>query len=538
MSREKQKEFRVQQSIRDEMRSRKQRLKRRLDKFSYPADLEQPMLGAGHVHYELSGRSVGTAYGGMGLIQRLVQELGLAEEIDQRLHLFKLHLPYHESDHVLNLAYNALCDGRCLEDLEQRRQDEAYLNLLSAERIPDPTTAGDFCRRFSEHDLAQLQVAYDAVRTKVWARQPAEFFAEARIDADGTLVGSSGECKAGLDMSYKGLWGYHPLLVSLANTGEVLRLINRPGNRPSHEGAAEQLDQCILLCRGAGFRKIRLRGDTDFSQLRHLDRWHEQGDVRFVFGLKVVALQQIEADDLWEDESAWKRLKRPPKYRVRTKRRGRRKRLKQQLVEQRGYKDIRLVEEWVAERKYRPPGCQHTYRLVIVRKNLEVRAAKDPQQPQQQRLFPDYRYFIYITNDWQSRPEQIVFSANDRCQQENLIAQLKGGVRSLAAPVDNLLSNWAYMLMTSLAWNLKAWLALWLPAEPGRWHEQHQAQKQQLLGLEFRTFVNHFLRVPAQIVKTGRQIVVRLLAWNSWQPVFFRLVDQFLRPACSCPLRC
>jgi hypothetical protein len=223
---------------------------------------------------------------------------------------------------------------------------------------------------------------------------------------------------------------------------------------------------------------------------------------------------------------------------VKTKRRGRRKRLKQQLVEQRGYKDIRLVEEWVAERKYRPPGCQHTYRLVIVRKNLEVRAAKDPQQPQQQRLFPDYRYFIYITNDWTSTPEQIVFSANDRCQQENLIAQLKGGVRSLAAPVDNLLSNWAYMLMTSLAWNLKAWLALWLPAEPGRWHQQHQAQKQQLLGLEFRTFVNHFLRVPAQIVKTGRQIVVRLLAWNSWQPVFFRLVDQFLRPACSCPLRC
>lgn len=539
MSHEQQKEFRVQQSIRDQMRARKRRLQRRLDKFNYPADCqEQPMLGGGHVRYELSGRSVGTAYGGLGLIHKLVQEIGLAQEIDRRLVLFKFHLPYHESDHVLNLAYNALCDGRCLEDLEQRRQDEAYLNLLGAERIPDPTTAGDFCRRFSESDLAQLQLAYDAVRKKVWARQPAEFFAEARIDADGTLVGTRGECKQGMDMSYKGLWGYHPLLVSLANTGEVLRLINRPGNRPSHEGAAAQLDQCILLCREAGFRKIQLRGDTDFSQLRHLDRWHEQGDVKFIFGLKVVALQQVEADDLWEDESAWKPLKRPPKYRVKTKRRGRRKRVKQQLVEERGYKDIRLVEEWVAERPYRPPGCKHTYRLIIVRKNLEVREAKDPQQPQQQRLFPDYRYFIYITNDWQSRPEQIVFSANDRCQQENLIAQLKGGVRSLAAPVDNLLSNWAYMLMTALAWNLKAWLALGLPVENGRWREQHQAQKQQLLGLEFRTFVNHFLRVPAQIVKTGRQIVVRLLAWNPWQPVFFRLVDQFIRPSSSRPLRC
>jgi hypothetical protein len=159
MSREKQKEFRVQQSIRDQMRARKRRLTRRLDKFNYLADLEQPMLRCGNVQFELSGRSVGTAYGGIGLIQRLVQELGLAAEIDQRLHLFKFHLPYHESDHVLNLAYNALCEGRCLEDLEQRRQDEAYLNLLGAERIPDPTTAGDFCRRFSEHDLALLHAA-------------------------------------------------------------------------------------------------------------------------------------------------------------------------------------------------------------------------------------------------------------------------------------------------------------------------------------------------------------------------------------------
>jgi hypothetical protein len=476
---------------------------------------------------------VGTAYGGIGLIHKLVQEMGLAQEIDQRLVLFKLHLPYHESDHVLNLAYNALCEGRCLEDLELRRQDEAYLSLLGAERIPDPTTAGDFCRRFAENDLAQLQAAFDAVRRKVWALQPAEFFAEARIDADGTLIATTGECKAGMDYSYKGVWGYHPLLVSLANTGEVLRLVNRPGNRPSHEGAAAQLDQCIGLCRQAGFQTILLRGDTDFSQLRHVDRWHEQGDVRFVFGLDVTPLQHMVADDLPDD--AWKPLERPPKYTVQTKPRGRHTRFKQQIVKERGFKDIRLVDEWVAERNYRPPCCRHTYRLVIVRKNLEV---SDPQQPRQLRLLEDYRYFLYITNDWERTPEEIVFLANDRCQQENLIAQLKGGVRSLSAPVDNLLSNWAYMLMTSLAWNLKAWLALCLPADPGRWHEQHLAQKQQLLGCEFRTFVNYFLRVPAQVVKTGRQIIVRLLAWNTWQGVFFRLVDQFVRPTSSRPLRC
>jgi hypothetical protein len=160
--------------------------------------------------------------------------------------LFKIHLPYHESDHVLNLAYNALCDGQCLEDLERRRQDEAYLNALGAARIPDPTTAGDFCRRFGPQHLAALHQAFDAVRRKVWARQPAEFFREAQLDVDGTIVATDGECKGGMDISYKGEWGYHPLVVSLANTGEVLRVVNRPGNRPSHEGAAAQGQRALL----------------------------------------------------------------------------------------------------------------------------------------------------------------------------------------------------------------------------------------------------------------------------------------------------
>jgi hypothetical protein len=135
------------------------------------------------------------------LLHQLACELDLAREIDERVHLFKLHLPYHESDHVLNLAYNALCGGQCLEDLELRRQDEAYLNALGATRIPDPTTAGDLCRRFDRDQLTQLQAAFDAARRKIWARQPKSFFAEARIEADGTLVETGGECKQGIDLS-------------------------------------------------------------------------------------------------------------------------------------------------------------------------------------------------------------------------------------------------------------------------------------------------------------------------------------------------
>jgi hypothetical protein len=143
----------------------------------------------------------------------------------------------------------------------------------------------------------------------------------------------------------------------------------------------------------------------------------------------------------------------------------------------------------------------------------------------EQVLFDDIRYFFYLTNDWVSEADEIVFSANDRCQQENLVAQLQGGVRALTAPVDNLVSNGAYMVMTALAWNLKAWWALTLPETPGRWQEKHRAEKRWVLGIEFKTFLNAFMRIPCQIVRTGRKLVYRLLAWNPYQPIFFRLVS-------------
>lgn len=513
----------MKQIIRRRIASRKQRLEDRLDRFNFPEDRSRPMMRGATPRFELAERGVGTAHGGIALAHQLVRALGLAEEIDRRLVLFKVHLPYHESDHVLNLAFNALCGGTCLEDLELRRQDEAYLNLFGAERIPDPTTAGDFCRRFQEPHLDALQSAIDEARLKVWSQQPAEFFAEARLEADGALVETAAETKQGIEYSYQGVWGYHPLVLTLANTGEVLRLVNRSGNRPSQEGAAQQFDACIDLCRRAGFQKILLRGDTDFSQTKHLDRWHEQGDVRFVFGFDCTPALHGRAEDL--PAEAWKVLKRPAKYVVKTKERRKPERVKQALVEQHGFKDIQLQDEGVAEFNYRPAACKRAYRMVVLRKNVTV---KDPAQG---RLFNDYRYFFYISNDWDCTAQDVVFSANDRCDQENDLAQLRS-LRALHAPVDTLLSNQAYMLMTALAWNLKAWLALSLP-EPkadGPQRERRRAEKRTLLNLEFRTFVNYFLRLPAQVVKTGRRIVVRLLGWNRWQPTFFRLAERFARP--------
>ena len=301
----------------DRSRARQQRIVERLDKSNFPDDLSQPMFRAANIHFEMAERAVGTPYGGIGLIHQLAKTLGLPAAIDERLHLFKFHLPYHESDHVLNIAYNALCDGRCLQDLELRRQDEAYLNALGARAFPTRPRRATSAAAFTQEHLDALQEAIDVTRRKVWASQPASFFEQAILDGDGTMVETDGECKQGMDISYKGQWGYHPLVITLANTGEVLRLVNRSGNRPSHEGAAAKFDESIALCRAAGFRSIRASWRHRLLADEASGPLARAGTSPSASGWMSTAQRHILADDL--PESAWKPLKRPAKYQVRDK---------------------------------------------------------------------------------------------------------------------------------------------------------------------------------------------------------------------------
>jgi hypothetical protein len=355
------------------------------------------------------------------MIQDMVQRLGLVSAINRSVSLFKRYLPYTESDHVLNIAYNLLSGGTCLDHLELRRNDEAYLDALGVRRIPDPTTAGDFCRRFDPFTIRQLMETFNQVRLRVWEQQPRSFFEHAVIEADGTMVETTGECKEGIDINHKGQWGYHPLVVSLANSGEALYVVSRSGNRPSHEHAAEYLDRAVALCRRGGFRRITLRGDTDFTQTAHLDRW-DRDHVKFVFGIDATNALYTRAEEL--PKTAWKRLRRPARYEVKTQPRMRPHNTKQEVVERREFEDIRLAAEYVAEFPYRPAKCHTTYRVVVVWKDLDVYRG-------QKKLFDETRCFFYISNDWTSPAEDIVFSANDRCNQENLIEQHKNGVPAL-----------------------------------------------------------------------------------------------------------
>lgn len=496
----------MKKSIRRILARRKRNLARRLNRKA-AAYSDRPVLSTNPMRYEMAGRVQAMACGGVGAIHAMAVKLGLPRALDAALRLLKVHAPYHESDHVLNLAYNILAGGECIEDLERLRNDEAYMNALGASRIPDPTTAGDFLRRFDEGSIRALMAALNAVRAKVWERRGAadeRFVERAVLDVDGTIAPTLGECKQGMDMSYKGVWGYAPLIVSLANTREPLFLVNRPGNTPSSKGAAPWIDQAIELVRGT-FKEVLVRGDTDFGLSEHLDRWDEQ--VKFIFGWDA-RLELIEMAE-YLPRTAWRPLRRAPKYTVRTRERTRPANVKEAIVRARGYENQRLVSEEVAEMDYRPHKCAKSYRLIILRKNLSVERGETV-------LFPDVRYFFYITNVREASREEIVRSANQRCDQENVIAQLKHGINAMRMPAGDLAANWAYMVIAALAWTLKAWYGLMVPDERAG---------AAVVRMEFKRFLHTFMLIPCQIVRTARRRIARVLRYAPGLETFFATLD-------------
>jgi len=465
------------------------------------AERPEPMLTSGKITYEVGGNLEVTPYGGLAAMHRLVTKLGLVEAVNDRLRLLKIHLPYHESDHVLNLAYNVLTGGTRLEDIERLRHDVAYMNALGADLIPDPTTAGDFCRRFTAADVVTLMDAINEVRPKLWAGRARDLLGPvAYLDVDGTIVATTGSYKQGMDISYKGIWGYAPLIVTLANTREVLYLVNRPGNAPSHQNAATWIDKAIDLVSPHAPR-VCLRGDTDFSLTAHLDRWAERVD--FVLGMDSNTALRNAAEAL--DPAAWTRLQRPARYEPRTgTRRARRANTKKQIVTEREYLNLELNHEDVAVFTYQPRKCKQAYQVVALRKNISRTRGENV-------LIDEIRYFFYITTYTDKTPAEIVALANDRCDQENIIGQLKSGINALRVPLYDLVSNWAYMLTAALAWNIKSWFAMM---------NHRKTDRNDHIRMEFRRFFHSFVLIPATVIRRARGITVRLVGYT---PAIHRL---------------
>jgi len=202
--------------------------------------------------------------------------------------------------------------------------------------------------------------------------------------------------------------------------------------------------------------------------------------------------------------SAWKKLERLPKYEILTEPRQKAFRYKEQIVIEKEFTNRVLVGEDIAEMDYQPLKCARKYRLVIVRKNISVQKGESV-------LFDEVKYFFYITNRGDKAPK-IVGLANGRCDQENVIEQLKNGVNAMRMPVNDLLSNWAYMVIASLAWNLKSWYGLLVP---------NRERGLELVKMEFRRFLNAIMLIPCQIARTARRVIYRVLGYNSWLSDFF-----------------
>lgn len=443
-----------------------------------------------NVAAELDHRSNSTPYGGLAAAHLLVKRLGLDKEIDSHLNLLQLQIHYGESDHVLTNVYNLFAGGTNIEDIENLRRSGEIRNLLGSARVPDPTTEGDFLRRFREPDIWGLHDAMDAVRVKVWRRLPKKMRKRATIDFDSKVKEVYGRCKEGADFAYNGKWSYHPHLVTLSETNEVLCAVNRPGNAAPADGAEELLERSMNLA-SPYFDKVFARGDSKYYRKKFIKKCDERGVFFTIVAQKCPALLEA-AESLPEEEwmayGGGEEEEVPP-----AKSRKKRRRWEQEIARRRRYRALSTVSEDVAEFRYAPFGQEKSYRFIIKRQKVRER-------DKQLRIFEHYEYHLVITNieDW-SASEVLRFYFGRCGDQENAIEQLTNGLEALRMPTGELLSNWAFLICGTLAWNLKSWLAL-------------TVLPRQTLNWEWKRFRYAFVYLAASIVKTARRVVARFAA--------------------------
>lgn len=471
----------------------------------WPQDAgERPVFHTRRVRLEVEQRGRTTPYGGLALAHDLAMRLQLDRDLNRALPLLRWHLPYFESDHLLTHVYNQYVGGRCIEDIANLQYSDAIKHLLGTVRIPDPSTAGDFLRRFHPPHLATVQAVIDAARERVWRRLPCCRRRVATLDLDSTVREVYGECKQGADFSYNGKWSYHPLLVTLAETREPLRTINRPGNAASADGAAAALQEVLPLVK-RHFGQVYVRGDSKFYQRGVLGAC-EQHQAYFATVMDGYAVLHEMAEKLpenaWRPFSAHAAERAAPRVAPRLRRR-KRARQRRRIAREREYKTLATTDQWVAEFQYTIPRhtkagdfpadlTGRTYRVAVKRQRVE-------ESQGQKHLLTEYRYRFVITNipPRDMDAGEVLCFAYGRCDQENFIEQFKNGIAALRMPTGELLANSAFLLAGQLAWCLRAWLSLLaLPKETARW--------------EWKWFRQAFVYVAARITQSARRAVVYL----------------------------
>jgi hypothetical protein len=445
-----------------------------------------------------------TPYGGVALAHDLAMRLEIDRDLNAGVPLLKLHLPYFESDHVLTHVYNQYVGGTCIEDIANLQYSSAMKSVLGACRIPDPTTAGDFLRRFAGLHLDAFQAVIDRAREKVWSQVQRSRRRVATIDMDSTIKEVYGPCKQGAEFSYTRKWSYHPLLFTLAETHEPLRTINRPGNAASADGAGNVLNEVLPLV-GRHFDRMVVRGDSKFYR-RDVIAACERHGAKFALVMDGYGKLHEMAESL--PPTAWRPFyekfsSRPSAGKPRASTRRKRPRHRRRIARRRGYTTLHTTNEWVAELTY--PMSRHlqatdrglagrSFRVIVKRQRVETSQG-------QALLLAENRHRFVITNitPHEMTAAEVLRLAHGRGDQENAIEQFKNGLAALKMPTGELLANAAFLMAGQLAWCLKTWLSLLaLPKETVRW--------------EWKWFRHAFVYVAATVTRGARQVTARLAA--------------------------
>jgi len=447
------------------------------------------VLRHGKLHPELCEEAT-SSRGGLALAVGVARQIGLPSLLDTHLQLLKVHRPYTEADHVLTHAYNLFVGGECIEDIAALQSCSATRAILGADAIPDPTTAGDFLRRFDAESIQDLDQAIDKAQAAVWQRrwknrkQP-----EAHVDLDSHLHEVYGDKKEGSDFCRKGYLAYHPLVISLAGTGECLRLVNRPGNVNDAHDADLYLDRVMdLVC--VRFREVVVRGDSKFFNQKIFDVVEKHGQK---FAVVSPSFKNLiaRADEIPEDE--WKRFRARKRHQPceEANRRHKRANHRAARVDVHDKRDLALKKQWVAEFEYTPKRSKSTYRIIVRRQKITERRVGGE-------LFDLWRYRFAISNIRNRSATEILHLTYKRCDQEKTIEQLQNGLAAMRMPTGSAIANAAFLTIARIANNLKPWIV-------------QLARLGEVIRWSWKRFRYHFVYVAARVIHTGRRAVLRIL---------------------------
>lgn len=448
---------------------------------NHEVQLKLPKL---HIHRDQDADV--SAYGGLALVQQLARKVRFSEHIAAHVRVLKVHQGYGESDHLFHLLSALFAGASCVEDIAQLQGDQTYRKLAGVERVTDPSTMGDFLRRFGRADINALKAAMWGMRREAWRKLKSKKRRWASLDLDSKICAVHGEQKQGADFGYDGTYGYHPEMLSLAETGEWLDVVNRPCNEVSGDKAVYLLRRNLPQVQET-FHHVCVRGDTKYGRgdlLLECDRLGANVCVGWTATPKLVKL----AEEL--PPSAWTPLERRANPGVGALHTRRKKRnIRRMKARRRGYTDKKLKHEWVAEFSYHPTYKKRplakAYRIVVIRKQIEV-AKKTG-------LFDLFTYRFILTDLSEPNLSKLVHYAHGRSNQENLIEQAKNGLSAFRMPTGQLLANEVWMTVAMLAHNFKSYLCL-------------LALGEDKLGWEWKRFRFNFLYIVARVTKAARQL--------------------------------